>query len=75
MKAITYILFTLLCASFMSCEKDYTCSCREVDTSTGKVTKYWSPQKHTFDNSSDANIWCHGQEVSGFGIEIKCDLK
>lgn len=75
MKIAIYTLFMLFTIALMSCEKDYTCSCREVDTSTGKVTKYWSPQKQTFDNSSDANTWCQGQEISGFGIEIKCYLK
>ncbi len=72
-KHITLTLVALLLLA--SCEKEYTCSCREVDASTGQVTKYWSPQKETFDNSSDANTWCHGQQISGFGTEIKCDLR
>ena len=65
-------LFTLLiCAS---CEKEYTCTCREIDTNTGLTTNTWAPQKGTY-SKSDATTWCHGQEVSGFGTEIKCDLK
>lgn len=57
-----------------SCEKEYTCTCREIDTSTGKTTNIWAPQKGTF-SKSDADIWCHSSETSGFGIRIACELK
>ncbi|OJW82302.1 MAG: hypothetical protein BGO69_17075 [Bacteroidetes bacterium 46-16] len=73
-KKLIIMLAMLTTITLVSCEKEYTCSCREVDTSTGQVTKYWTPQKGTY-TKSDAETWCYGQEVSGFGIEIKCDLK
>lgn len=62
-----------LCIS--SCEKEYTCQCQEVNTNTGKVTRTWSPKRGTFTSSSDASTWCHGNETSGFGIKVECELR
>jgi hypothetical protein len=75
MKTRLSIIALLAVFTLTSCEKEYTCSCREIDTSTGKINNYWTPEKKTFDNASDAETWCHGSEISGFGVAIKCDLK
>lgn len=75
MKNNSIIAFVLICLLFLtSCEKEYTCLCKEIDTSTGKTSKTWNPMKGTY-TKSDAEKWCNSNETSGFGIRIECDLK
>lgn len=69
------ITILLLAVGVTSCEKEYTCQCKEVDTQTGKVNKRWNPMRSTFVSSSDATAWCKGNEISGFGIRIECQLQ
>ena len=73
-KTSLMLTLTVYVMTLLSCEKQYTCSCREIDTSTGKTTKTWNPMKGTF-TKAEAQTWCHSNETSGFGIRIECSLK
>lgn len=73
-KIFSVIAVAVATCTLLSCEKEYTCSCKEIDTTTGKMTKNWNPMKGTY-TRTDAEKWCHGNETSGFGIRIECSLK
>lgn len=73
-KLIIVIPLTVYILVSVSCEKQYTCACKEVDTVTGTITKTWNPMKGTY-TKSDAEKWCSSNETSGFGIRIECDLR
>jgi len=73
-KVISIMVMTVGVITLMSCEKEYSCSCKEVDISTGKTTNTWSPMKATL-TKADAQKWCSSYETSDFGIRIECSLK
>lgn len=75
MRILMVITILFLAVGVTSCEKEYTCQCKEVDTQTGKVNRRWNPMRSTFVSSSDATAWCKGNETSGFGMRIECQLQ
>lgn len=71
---ITMITILVLVILTSSCEKDYSCSCKEVDTSTS-ATKNSYTLKKSFLQKSEASSWCSGMNENYFGIKRECNIK
>lgn len=72
MKKMKLSVLILVGGLFMSCEKEYTCSCSQYDSSLNKTVNRWSTTETM--SESDAKAWCNGNQLSGFGLTTTCTL-
>lgn len=68
----SFIAVIALIVTFTSCEKEYKCTCQNVD-STGMVTSMYT-KSGTF-TASDAQTWCKSDEGKTLSIVTKCTLR
>jgi len=72
MKKLTTILAIML-FTFSSCEREYTCHCRLLDSSGKQLNSLSYRGTYT---ESDAKVWCdnYNEESAGFGFSWECTL-